>query len=52
MFEETETQKLSSLAKVIEQIGEETRLNLRATLTLGLTLLIHGKHLSRCGTCG
>lgn len=49
MFEETETQKLSSLAKVIEQIGEETRLNLRATLTLGLTLLIHGKHLSRCG---
>lgn len=31
MFEETETQKLSNLAKVIEQIGEERRLNLRAT---------------------
>lgn len=43
MFEEAETQKLSSLAKVIEQIGEEARLNLRATLTLGLILLIRGK---------
>ena len=52
MFEETETQKLSNLAKVIEQIGEEIRLNLRATLTLGLTLLTHGRRLSQCGTCG
>lgn len=47
MFEETETQKLSNLAKVIEQIGEEIRLNLRATLTLGLTLLTHGRRLSQ-----
>lgn len=31
MFEETETQKLSNLAKVTEQRGEETRLNLGAT---------------------
>lgn len=42
MFEEAETQKLSNLAKVIERMGE-ARLNLRANLTLGLILLIHGK---------